>query len=80
MLHKNVTHGTTGSSPEQNGLPNATNVQRIAEIRARLDAACVDVLQRVDATRRIINARIVWAVAPTAEEYEERLRVMGVIK
>ena len=39
MLHKNVTHGTTGSSPEHNGLPSATNVQRIAEIRARLDAA-----------------------------------------
>jgi uncharacterized small protein (DUF1192 family) len=39
MLHKNVTHGTTGSSPEHNGLPSATNVQRLAEIRARLDAA-----------------------------------------
>ena len=37
MLHKNVTPSTTGSSPEHNGLPSATNVQRLAEIRARLD-------------------------------------------
>jgi hypothetical protein len=36
MLHKNVTPRTTGSSPEHNGVPSATNVQRLAEIRARL--------------------------------------------
>lgn len=27
----------------------------------------------------MMNARVIWAFYPTPEEYEERLRVMGVI-